>query len=245
MKRILFLGLLALLLLVGCAGAPPDAAVVAVEATAVPTLAATDPPTATPPPTATATPVPPTPSPTATATDTPSPTETPTATPEPTDIPEPTATATATFVPTVAPTAPPTAPAVDTAALLREQLNTAIAELGVYVWEIREGFNAGRAWNATGAIRCQPMVSVHDHILTIFSLDVSGSNPAVQSAQATAQEGVRLFDAAARDWTDSCRQAMAAGNETNVINHHKANEMYRTLAAAEALWNQAIHMLDE
>ena len=46
MKPILLFGLLALSLLVGCGGNPPDAAVAVVDSTAVPTLAATDKPTA-------------------------------------------------------------------------------------------------------------------------------------------------------------------------------------------------------
>ncbi len=246
MKPILLFGLLALSLLVGCGGNPPDAAVVVVDSTAVPTLAATDLPTALPEPTATASPVPPSPSPTTPPTATPAPTETPTNAPPAT--PEPT------FTPTVAPTAPriiaptraPTTPSIDTSAILRGQVNEAIRELGNYRWTFYKAFGTNRGFiNPTGAIDCRSIINSHDRILTLISLDVSGSDPAIQNAYSVALQGVEEFSVATEVWTESCRQALAIGNETLIIDQFQYSNMLQDWAKPEALWNQVIHMLDQ
>jgi len=246
MKPIRLLGLLALSLLVGCGGNPPDAAVVVVDATAAPVLAATDRPTATPEPAATASPVPPTPSPTTPPTATPAPTETPTK--APTATPEPTFTPTVapTFAPTVAPPATQP-PAVTGAAVLRDQLATAVLELNNYRWAIREdAYDSRQPWLKPNiGVKCGLIISAHDRILSLFSLDVSASDTAVRNAQSLALEGVNQFNLAIGDLTDSCRQAVAAGNDTIFINPNKFGSTMMALEPVDHLWNQAGHVLDE
>ena len=243
-KYILITGLLVLVGLAGCGGNPPDAIVVA-EPTTAPTLAATEPPTLTPEPTNTETR-----DPTATSSPTPTPTPTPTDTPLPTDTPEPTETPTPTPEPTVAPTAVPTsappAPATDTAAVLRDQLATAVAELNNYRWALLQDFpDRSGLYKPTAAVNCRSIISAHDNILSLFAMDVSTSDAAVQSAKTVALEGVNQFNMAVGDWTDSCRQAMASGNDTNILGRPKYEEMTKALAAPDHLWNQATRLLDE
>lgn len=242
--KIFFLlaSLLAMFALAGCGGNPPNAATV-VESTAAPTSFPTEPPTATTAPTETATPEP---------TDTPEPTMTPTSeptnTPLPTDTPAPTATATATraLPPTAAPTIPPPAPAIDADAVLREQLAAAILELNNYHWALREDFpDRMGLFKPTAAVKCEPVVNAHDHILSLFSVDTSVAGPVAQNAQSVALEGVRQFNLVAGDWTESCRQAMAAGNTTNVLGRSKYAEMTTALRVPDNLWNEALRMLDE
>ncbi len=245
MKRTFLPVLLALFILASCTGDPPAATVVMEENTAVPTLTAAPLPTDTPPPTATTTPEP---TPTFTPTALP-PSPAPTETPPPTDVP--TSTPEPTMPPTVAPTVPPLptptsappTPAVDTAAVLRQQIADVIAELGDYFWAIAKPF--GLYINPTAAIDCHAIVNSHDRIVSTISVDVSGSNSTVQNAFATALQGVDLFEDVAGPWTESCRQALAMGSDTNIMGHQQYAEMMKTLAGPEALWNQAIHMLDE
>lgn len=245
-RYILFTGLLALFVLSGCGGNPPDAIVVA-EPTIAPTLAATEPPTFTPEPTNTERP-----EPTAISSPTSTPTPEPTDTPLPTNTPEPTETATATFtpVPTVAPTAvstsAPPAPATDASAVLREQLATAIAELNNYRWALLQDFpDRSGLYKPTAAVNCRSIITAHDNILSLFAIDVSASDATVQNARTVALEGVTQFNVAVGDWTDSCRQAMASGNETNILGRPKYLDMTKALAAPDHLWNQATRMLDD
>lgn len=243
--KIFFLlsGLLTMFATAGCGMNPPEAAVF-VESTPASTVSPTKLPTATTAPTETATPEP---------TDTPLPTVTatakPTNTPLPTHTPAPTDTSTATPAPadppTAAPTAPLSAPAVDAAALLREQLAAAILELNNYHWALREDFpDRMGMFKPTAAVKCEPVVRAHDHILSLFSVDSSTASPAVQNAQAVALEGVRQFNIVVGDWTESCRQALAAGNSTNVLGRSKYEEMTTALRVPDNLWNEALRMLD-
>lgn len=254
MKLTLPFVLLALFLLAGCARNPAgtsivaggETATVAVTATAVASATFEPTATSTPPPTATPTPIPPTASPTTPPTETPTPTPEPTATPTDTPTATPLPTETPTVAPAITPlptptSAPPT-PAIDTAAVLRGQLNDVLAELGNYYWIIREPFNF--YINPTAAIDCNATVNSYERIVTLISVDVSGSAPAVQNAYATAMQGVEQFITAASPWTDSCRQALALGEDKNIMGNHQLDEMRGTLSVPEALWHQAFHMLE-
>lgn len=246
-KYILFLGLLTLVVLAGCGENSPDDVVLA-EPTVLPTLVATEPPTFTPQSTDS-----PIPEPSATSLPTFTLTPEPTDTPSPTNTPEPTETATPTAEPTQPPTAvatavppvAPPAPATDAAAVLREQLAAAILELNNYHWALREDFpDRMGLFKPTAAVKCEPVVNAHDHILSLFSVDTSAAGPVAQNAQAVALEGVRQFNIVAGDWTESCRQAMVAGNTTNVLGRSKYEEMTTALRVPDNLWNEALRMLD-
>lgn len=245
MKSVLLLGLLTLSLLVGCGGKPPDAAVVVVDATAVPTLAATDLPAALPEPTATASPVPPSPSPTMPPAATPAPTETstkaPTATPEPT------------FTSTVAPTATPQRPmatatnAVDLRAILRDQITATTQEVGRYRsiinGDVRAIPNAGVFY---GAVDCVATVESYDRLVGGINLDLStNSDPAVLNAYNIARAAIDQFIAIAQPWTDGCRQALTEGVLEKEMDNVQRGTITQSLKQPDDTLNQAFHALDQ
>lgn len=235
---------------IGCRTASPEASPTAGSQTVVeaPTLpAATVEPTSTTAPTAT-------PSPTLAPTETPTPE--PTATPRPTRTPEPTATATT--PPTATPTAvPPTAtpiplptatntPSVDVAAVLRQQISDTIAELGSFRWMMSQSIGHGYLRrNPTGIADCRVMVASYDRIATLVPVDAVSSDPVLQGAQATARQGVELFKTSLAPWIDTCRAELAAGNDTQGVYSLQYDVWLKEMAAAEALLNQAYHMLDQ
>lgn len=256
--HIFFLCLVAVWSLVGCAGNLSDHPAVAADSTPL-TMDATPSRTSTPESVATSisestvTSRPsetstssPTSTPSLTSTSSPTSTSLPTSTSSPTPTSPPTSTSEPVPLPTSLPATQPAVTDGDTRTMLLGDLAAAVSELNNYHWTLFEDFlDSRRMMKPSAVVRCQPIVGAHDHILSLFSFDVSNSGPAVQNARSVAIEAVRLFDLAAADWTNSCRQAIVEGNETNVIGRAKYEEMTKAFAAPDQLWNQAMRVLDK
>jgi len=89
------------------------------------------------------------------------------------------------------------------------------------------------------------MVASYDRIATLIPADAASSEPILQGAQATARQGVELFKTSLASWIDTCRAELAAGNDTQGVYGLQYDVWNKEMAAAEALLNQAYHMLDQ
>ena len=249
MKTAHFFALVVLLAVSSCARQPAEVAEANQSATtAAPSMPATVVPTKTVAPSPTATSAP---SPTTEPTDTPAPpVPSPLATLEPTATPPPPSTATATIPASVTPRPLPPAPAststpsADAAVAVREMIGEAIAEMNRLRWALDPGNEIYNRVSPTDAIDCQTVIASRERVLTLIQPGEPSEPASVQNARAAAAVALTQFNAATSPLIDSCRQALAAGSATVIIHKSGYYDLVARFAEVEAIWNQAIHMLD-